>query len=91
VLVDLKNPDGAAPWTAHGARLVGPKGAELKGSVWPQVPIPPGETRTHVIEVQAEDVRTLGSFVLKLWEADGPRVVTLRDVTFPVLVEGQGR
>ena len=91
VLVKLTNPDGAAPWTAHGARLVGPKGEELKGSVWPQEPVPPGETRTHFIEVQAEDVRTLGSFVLKLWEADGPRTVTLRDVTFPVLVEGQGR
>ncbi|QRO02208.1 DUF2381 family protein [Archangium violaceum] len=87
VLVELTNPDGAAPWSAQGAKLVGPKGQELMGSVWPLGPILPTETRTLFIEVQATNVQTDGPFILKLWEAEGPRTVTLGGVTFPSLAE----
>jgi uncharacterized protein (TIGR02268 family) len=90
VLVELKNPDGAAPWTAQGAVLTGPKGEKLKGSVWPPEPVRPGEWRTLFIEVQADDVQTVGPFILKLWEAGGPRTIILDSVTFPALTEGPG-
>jgi len=90
VLVELENPDGAAPWTAQGAMLTGPKGEELKGSVWPPEPVLPGKWRTLFIEVQADDAQTAGAFILKLWEANGPRVVTIGNITFPALTEGPG-
>ncbi|WP_052518537.1 DUF2381 family protein [Archangium violaceum] len=89
VRFDLKN-EGTAPWTAQGAKLVGPKGEELEGSVWPQKPVLPGELLTLYIEARTEDVQTAGPFVLKLWEADGPRTVTLGNVTFPALKKGPG-
>jgi uncharacterized protein (TIGR02268 family) len=83
VRAELKNPDDAAPWTTRGARLTGPKGEALSGSVWQSAPILPGETGIVFIEVQAGDARTVAPFLLKLWEEDGPRVVTLGNVTFP--------
>jgi hypothetical protein len=69
---------------------VGAKGEELMGSIWPPSPVLPGDPRTLFIEVPAEDVQTQGPFVLKIWEADGPRVVTLGNITFPVLPVGPG-
>ncbi|HYO58690.1 DUF2381 family protein [Archangium sp.] len=90
VRVDLRNPDGAAPWTAQGAKLVGVKGEELEGSVWPPGPALPGELFILYIEVRAEGVQTTGPFVLKLWEVDGPRIITLGNVTFPALAERPG-
>jgi uncharacterized protein (TIGR02268 family) len=83
VRVELMNPDGAAPWTAQGAMLTGPKGKELKGSVWQPDSVLPGEWGTLFVEVQADDVQTVGPFILKFWEADGLRLVTLGNVTFP--------
>ncbi|MGZ3458948.1 MAG: DUF2381 family protein [Archangium sp.] len=74
---------GAAPWMPRGAKLVGPKGEELKASAWPPEPIYPGKSRLLYVEVQAANVQTVGPFVLKLWEADGSRIVTLGNVTFP--------
>jgi uncharacterized protein (TIGR02268 family) len=88
VRVELQNPDGAAPWTVQGAKLVGSKGEELEGSIWLPGPVVPGKSHTLYIEARAEDTRTVGPFVLKLWEADGPRTVTLGNVTFPALAEG---
>jgi uncharacterized protein (TIGR02268 family) len=89
VLVELQN-DDAAPWMPQGAKLTSPKGEELKGTVWPPEPVRPGKPRTVFIEVQAEDAQTDGPFTLKLWEADGPRTVTLGNVTFPALTEVPG-
>ncbi|MFY0565889.1 DUF2381 family protein [Archangium lansingense] len=85
--VVLENPDGATPWTTQGAKLVGSRGEELEGSVWPQRPVLPGEELTLYIEVRTEDVQTAGPFLLKLWESNGPRSVTLGNVTFPALAE----
>ena len=90
VRVELKAPEGAAPWMTQGAKLVGPKGEELEGSIWQPRPLLPGEPLTLYIEVQTEDVQTAGPFVLKLWETDGPRTVTLGNVTFPAMTEGPG-
>jgi uncharacterized protein (TIGR02268 family) len=88
--VELQNPDGAKPWTAQGAKLTGPKGEEQKASVWQQEPILPTQLQPIFIEVRAEDMKTVGPFVLKLWEVDGHRLVTLGNVSFPALTEGPG-
>ncbi|REG37261.1 uncharacterized protein (TIGR02268 family) [Archangium gephyra] len=90
VRVELQNPIGAAPWTAHGAKLTGPKGEQLKGFVWPPEPVLPGNSLTLFIEAKIENVQTVGPFILTLWEADGPRTVILGSVTFPALTEGPG-
>ncbi|WP_329729812.1 DUF2381 family protein [Archangium sp.] len=90
VLVDLKAPDDAAPWTAQGAMLTGPKSKELKGSIWQPRPLLPDQPLTLYIEVQAEDVQTVGPFTLKLWEADGQRTLVIGNVSFPALAEGPG-
>ncbi|KFA93745.1 hypothetical protein Q664_07260 [Archangium violaceum Cb vi76] len=90
VRVDLKAPDDAAPWMTQGAKLVGPKGEELEGSIWQPRPLHPRKPLTLYIEVQTENVQTVGPFTLKLWEADGLRLVTLGNVTFPALAEGPG-
>lgn len=88
VRVEMKVPDGAAPWTAQGALLTGPKGEELKGSVRQKAPVRPSKWITLYIEVQADDVQTVGPFILKLWEADGQRNLVIGNVTFPALTVG---
>jgi uncharacterized protein (TIGR02268 family) len=85
IALSLENPDAATPWTPRGAKLVGSKGEVLDATFWPAEPIPPAK-RHHVwIEVMAPDARTEGSFVLKLWEADGQRTFVIGNVTFPAL------
>jgi uncharacterized protein (TIGR02268 family) len=89
--LDLKNPEGAKPWTPQGAVLVGPKGEILEATFWPAEPIPSGEQRRVWIEVMAPDAQTQGPFVLKIWEADGQRTFVIGNVTFPALpVVGPG-
>jgi uncharacterized protein (TIGR02268 family) len=78
----LENPAGAEPWMVRGAILRGPRGEELKASVWQAEPIPPGGRRRVLIEVMAPDEKIEGSFTLKLWE-DGTRTITLGNITFP--------
>ncbi|WP_367303425.1 DUF2381 family protein [Corallococcus exiguus] len=75
---------GALPWVANGATLRGKAGAELKVlRLWQQGPIPVGEFGLVVVEADAPSVAAQGAFSLKLWEAAGPRVITLGNVTFP--------
>ncbi len=85
IRLSLENPAGGRPWTPRGAMLVGPKGEQLEATFWPAEPIPSGETRRVWLEVMAPEGRTKGSFVLKLWEADGQRTFVIGNVTFPVL------
>ncbi|RKH34911.1 DUF2381 family protein [Corallococcus praedator] len=74
---------GARPWIAKGTTLKGKAGVELTVlRVWQQRPIPAGEIGRVVIEAEAS-ATTRGPFTLKLWEEDGPRTVTLGNVTFP--------
>ncbi|WP_281255473.1 DUF2381 family protein [Cystobacter ferrugineus] len=87
VRVRVRN-NSEMPWTAHGAKLVGPKGESWRGSVWPEEPILPRTLADLFIEARVEDVRTEGPFVLKLWEANGSRTVRLGRVVFPVLGAG---
>jgi uncharacterized protein (TIGR02268 family) len=76
----------AQPWTvdAEGAALVGRGGVRLRVlRVWQPEPIPPGEIGRVVVEVEATEEQARGTYVLRLGEANGPRTVTLRGVTFP--------
>ncbi|WP_043321600.1 DUF2381 family protein [Corallococcus coralloides] len=76
---------GTLPWTAEGATLKGRSGQELKVlRVWQAMPILPGGPEGRVIvEAEAPAATVQGPFSLKLWEADGPRSITLGNVTFP--------
>jgi hypothetical protein len=41
------------------------------------------EERSVVIEAEATEAETRGSFTLKVWDADGTRSVIVTGVTFP--------
>ncbi|QAT88121.1 hypothetical protein EJ065_6595 [Corallococcus coralloides] len=83
VVVQLATKAGASPWSAKGATLRGRTGATLKVlRVWQQQFIPPGEARRIVVEAEVPDAGVQGPYSLKLWE-DGPRTITLGNVTFP--------
>nr|WP_281291572.1 DUF2381 family protein [Myxococcus llanfairpwllgwyngyllgogerychwyrndrobwllllantysiliogogogochensis] len=75
---------GELPWIASGAALRGVPGTELKVlRVWQESPITPGGKGRVVIETEASGESARGPFALKLWEANGPRTVTISNVTFP--------
>ncbi|RKH03389.1 DUF2381 family protein [Corallococcus sp. CA053C] len=75
---------GALPWVAKDATLRGKAGAELKVlRIWQEQPIPVGEARRVVVEADCSAIAAQGTFSLKLWEAAGPRSITLGNVTFP--------
>ncbi|NOK18149.1 DUF2381 family protein [Corallococcus carmarthensis] len=83
VWIDVKT--GTLPWRAEGATLKGRSGEELKVlRVWQVTPTLPGVPGGRVIvEAEAPAAAVQGPFALKLWEADGPRSITLGNVTFP--------
>jgi uncharacterized protein (TIGR02268 family) len=84
VVVELENPDAAKPWTAEGALLENKPGEPLNVlTVWQAAPVTPGQVRRVVVEAEATLDAARGTFTLKLWEADGPRTITLSGVTFP--------
>jgi uncharacterized protein (TIGR02268 family) len=85
VVLVLKVPRGAAPWEAVGAELVGPGGRTLRVSPpWHAEPIGfESKDSRVVIEAEATEAETRGSFTLKLWDADGTRSIVLTGVTFP--------
>ncbi|CAM4038478.1 DUF2381 family protein [Corallococcus exiguus] len=73
-----------APWRAKGAMLRNKAGAELKVlRIWQEQPISDEEFKLLVVEAEAPAASVQGPFSLKLWEADGPRTLTLRNITFP--------
>jgi Protein of unknown function (DUF2381) len=76
---------GTQPWTVHeAAELVDKEGTRLRVlSVWPREPIAPGGWGRVVVEAEATQAQSRGTFLLGLTEADGPRTVTLRGVVFP--------
>lgn len=72
------------PWTLEGAELVDKGGVRLEVvRVWPREPMAPGERRHVKVEAEATNEQARGTWVLRLWEAGGPRIVTVRGVTFP--------
>lgn len=83
VAVHVQN-TGTQSWTVEWAELVDPKGSRPRVlRVWPFEPIVPGKSLQLVVEAEATEEQARGTFILKLWEANGPRTITLRGVAFP--------
>ncbi|WP_211487157.1 DUF2381 family protein [Corallococcus exiguus] len=77
-------PEGGQPWTATGAALRDRSGKELNMlQVWQVAPTSSEKNVRVIIEAEATPDSARGPFSLKMWEADGPRTVTLSNITFP--------
>jgi hypothetical protein len=83
VRLGLSNP-GAEPWTLAGAMLVDATGEEVELARWPLAPIPAKGAGAVVVGIEGERAQLGCPCTLKLWEAQGPRTVTLGNVEFPV-------
>jgi len=82
VRLELENPS-AEPWTAAGAFLKDSTGGEVELSAWQEAAIPTGPTGGFVVVGAEKPAGQLGCpCTLTLWEAQGPRTVTLGNVTF---------
>ncbi|PTL75112.1 hypothetical protein DAT35_56670 [Vitiosangium sp. GDMCC 1.1324] len=84
VRLRLKNP-GAEPWTLAGAALVDSTGEEVELAAWQEASIPPNGAGAVVVGIEGERAQLACPCTLKLWEAQGPRTVTLGNVTFPAV------
>jgi len=79
----LENPEGAPTWRVERATLTreGKPGEELKVlRVWQEEPIPPGQKRRLILETELPRGDAQGLYTLRLWDAEGQRVVTLAHV-----------
>jgi uncharacterized protein (TIGR02268 family) len=90
VRLTLQNP-GAEPWSAEGAVLKDSTGAEVELSPWQEAAIPPGAPGFIVVGAEREAGQLACPCTLELWEAQGPRTVTLGNVTFPPVKQGPAR
>ncbi len=81
----LRPTPGMELWRAVRAEMVGPGRRVLRVKPpWQREPFRyEAEDRRVVIEVEATEAETRGSFTLKLWDADGTRSVIVSGVTFP--------
>jgi len=66
-------------------------GAEVEFSPWQEAAIPPGVPGFVVVGAEREAEQLACPCTLKLWEAEGPRTVTLGNVTFPPVEQGGER
>ncbi|WP_233262225.1 DUF2381 family protein [Vitiosangium sp. GDMCC 1.1324] len=82
VRLGLTNP-GAEPWTLAGAALVDTMGEEVALAVWQEAPIAANGAGAVVVGIEGERAQLGCPCTLKLWEAQGPRTVTIGNVTFP--------
>ncbi len=82
VRLGLSNP-GAEPWTLAGAALVDSTGEEVELTRWQKAPIPANGAGAVVVGIEGERAQLGCPCTLKLWEAAGPRTVTLGNITFP--------
>jgi len=86
VELTLTLPPGALPWQAEGARLTDAQGREL-----PMLPLWQGDAPELpgalllVVEAPAKRWEAQGAYTLKLWEAEGPRGLTVEGIVFPRL------
>ncbi|XXF78376.1 DUF2381 family protein [Myxococcaceae bacterium GXIMD 01537] len=82
VMMEFVSPAAVKPWTAEGALLTSKRTGPLSVlTVWQSAPDAP--MFLIVVEAEAPSETAGGTFTLKLWEAGGPRTVTLTNVTFP--------
>jgi len=78
----LSNP-GAEPWTLAGAALVDSAGDQVELARWPLAPIAASGAGAVLVGTEGAPEQLDCPCTLKLWEAGGPRTVTLENVTFP--------
>jgi uncharacterized protein (TIGR02268 family) len=73
------------PWRAVRAKLVGPGRRTLRvHPPWQREPLGyDAKDKRVVIEADATEAETRGSFTLKVWNEDGTRSIVLTGVTFP--------
>jgi uncharacterized protein (TIGR02268 family) len=85
VVLWLAATEGMQPWRAVRAELVGPGRRMLRvHSPWQREPLRDGvDDNRVVIEADATEAETRGSFTLKVWGEDGTRSIVLTGVTFP--------
>ncbi|WP_395836852.1 DUF2381 family protein [Cystobacter fuscus] len=79
---------GAEPWTVAGAMLKDSTGTEVELSAWQEFAIVPGAFGFVVVGAEREPGQLACPCTLKLWEAQGPRTVTIGNVTFPPVKRG---
>nr|WP_309890017.1 DUF2381 family protein [Archangium sp.] len=60
-------------------------GEEVALAAWQEAPIPPKGSGGVVVGTQEKPAQLGCTCTLKLWDAQGPRTVTLGNVTFPVI------
>ena len=90
VRLQLLNP-GAESWTAAGAILKDSEGAEVELSAWQESAIAPGARGFVVVGAEREPGQLACPCTINLWEAQGPRAVTLGNVTFPPMTQAPAR
>jgi uncharacterized protein (TIGR02268 family) len=90
VRLGLSNP-GAEPWKVAGAALVDSTGEEVALATWQEAPISPNGAGAVVVGAQGKPAQLVCPCTLKLWEAQGPRTVTLGNVAFPPVEQGPAR
>jgi uncharacterized protein (TIGR02268 family) len=78
----IQNP-GASSWTAAGARLTNDRGLDLSFSLGPEPTVASGTRGIIVAGADKGPEPTQCPCILKLWEANGPRTIIVRNVTFP--------
>jgi uncharacterized protein (TIGR02268 family) len=86
VAVDLwVKESGQRPWWVNEAQLLDAEGRSLRVLRTWQSPGPllPGDLRQIVVEAEAPEPQSRGSFLLRLTESEGARTLTVRGVTFP--------
>lgn len=82
VRIGLMNP-GTEDWTAAGAMLKDSMGTEVELSTWQPSAIAPSKPGFVVVSAGLAPGQLGCPCTLKLWEAQGPRTVTLGNITFP--------
>ncbi|WP_224372449.1 DUF2381 family protein [Hyalangium versicolor] len=85
VVLWLKGTEGMQPWQAARAELVGPGRRPLRVyPPWQAGPLSEDvQNQRVVIEADATEAESRGTFTLKLWDAEGTRSIIVTGVTFP--------
>ncbi|PTL79377.1 hypothetical protein DAT35_34850 [Vitiosangium sp. GDMCC 1.1324] len=78
-------PGSTTPTLASSStKLVSTEGVQLRVlRVWPSEPLLPEQRWQLAVVAEATAEQLRGTFLLRLGEANGPRTITVRGVTFP--------
>ncbi|MFL5347647.1 MAG: DUF2381 family protein [Hyalangium sp.] len=84
VALVLESTEHIQPWRAVRAELVGPGHRTLRVyPPWQPALLGAGEDNRVVVEAEATETESRGSFTLKVWNEDGTRSLIVSGVTFP--------